>query len=286
MTVEDQEVRVTLADLVLVLGATAAVLAVAYAMVAMRKFRRDRREADKTQRRTRFRLGIAGSDAEQSAVLREATGHPGGQTDLVAVLMGQEFDPDSLRRLPDYPAFAADLTKRVGSRRPIQRGTAVLLLNMLRDPDGVADAAAAMSDKDADVRLVGARSLAIVGTPEAARALIGALRERRMAWERIVERLAAPWALSECLAALAAESARDRPDPIFRSNLMRTLGLIGSSEADPQLLELLRRGTVEERVNAARALGQAGTAECAVDLEKALTDPADVVRAQAATALG
>lgn len=276
----------TAAEILVVVGATVAVIAVLIIMVAVRKFRRDRREADKTRRRTRFAAGIGGEPQEQDEVLVEATRHPGAQTDLVSVLMRHPFDPDHLRELPGYPAFAADLQRRLRSRRPVQRGTAVLLLNMFRDPVGVTAAGAAMTDKDPDVRLVGARSLALVGTSQSAAALIEALRNRLMAWERIVERLAAPWALPQCLAALAAESARAYPDPKLRSNLARALGLIGASAAEPQLIELLRTGTVEERLNAARALGQAGTPDCTAALEAALRDPADVVRAQVATALG
>jgi HEAT repeat protein len=52
------------------------------------------------------------------------------------------------------------------------------------------------------------------------------------------------------------------------------------------MIELLRKGSLEERISAARALGSVGGRRSRGELEKALLDEAWPLRAQAARALG
>lgn len=276
----------TVTHILIIAAGTAVLIVLLVVMVAVRKARRDRREAGKSLRRSHYVTALDGTSDDRAGVLADVTGDSRAQTDLVAILTRRAFDPRAFRVLTTYGSLRRDLVGRTRSRRPVERGTAVLLLNLFRDPAGTGVAVAALRDPDPDVRLVGARSLALVGSPESAQALIEALQDRCLAWERIVERLAAPWALQACLAALRAESDKSQRDPDLRSNLARALGLIGDAAAEPELIRMLESGTVEERVNATRSLGQVGTQRSVAVLERELEDPSDVLRAQAATALG
>jgi HEAT repeat protein len=60
----------------------------------------------------------------------------------------------------------------------------------------------------------------------------------------------------------------------------------GDRKAEPALIELLARGSLEERISAARALASVGGRRSRPELERALRDEEWPLRAQAAKALG
>ena len=68
--------------------------------------------------------------------------------------------------------------------------------------------------------------------------------------------------------------------------VVRSLGLIGDTSAEPVLGRLLGNEDEEVRMRAAAALGKAGSPYSLLDLAQAMRDPAWEVRAQAARALG
>lgn len=254
-------------------------------LTAVRKFTRDRREVRMRTRRSRYGQYLQDSDNSRSDPLVEAAGSIGAQWALIAVLTTQDVDPAVLREDPGYPQLKSTLIRQVQARVPPRRGAAILLLGILRDDDCVRTIAPALQDRDADVRLVAARALGLVGTDEAGEALLNGLRSNDLPEERIIERLAHPWALHVLREAIATpDEGAERQH--FRACLARALGLIGDPAAEPGLLGLLAEGSDEERINAARALGQCGTDRCLGALHAALSDSDVHVRGQAAAALG
>jgi HEAT repeat protein len=261
------------------------VLGVGIMSSVLRKARRDRREAQQGDRRRRFAEGLH-SAAGWAQILPELVGSPEAQRDLAAVLDTRETRV-AVTTLAEYPPAGSDLRSRLTSREPTQRGIAVLLLNLLDDEEGVSAAVGAMSDRDADVRLVAARALGMDRTDRSAEALVLALREHLLPDPRLIERLDGPWALPTCLQA-AHETTADATNSRFRVGLIKALGLIGDAAATPTLLELVGDSDPEVRVNAARALGTCATpSELVADaLILALHDDHPPVRMQAAKSLG
>lgn len=257
-------------------------------MAAIRKARRDRHEREQRLRRDSFAHSLQEAGGDPDAALEAAVGSQRAQTDLAAILLAYHRDGSDLADLAGYQLLVADLSAQLSSRRPLRRGTAILLLNLLRAPGGISAARAGLADRDADVRLASARSLGIVASFESAQALLDALRARPLPIpaERLIERLHGRWALQPCLDALARAGEGDVEAVQFRSDIARALALIASSQAEPALIRLLSSREPEERINAARALGRCGTRACLPALQERLGDPAPFVRAQAAKALG
>ena len=267
-----------------VVGSTV-VIAVLSLLVVVRKVGRDRREIRWRTRRERFGGALVGSAVAKSDLLIEAIGNAGAQWALVAVLTTNELDPEQLRDESGYPRLKASLAQQVHDRDPVRRGAAILLLGLLNDADCVYHAAAALRDRDPDVRLVAARALSLTGTDEAAEALLAGLRTNALPEERIIERLGQPWALN-CLVAALGSADTGAAGQHFHAGVARALALIGDQVAEPALMDLLARGNAEERINAARALGRCGTHRSFAVIRAALSDLDDNVRGQAAAALG
>ena len=182
--------------------------------------------------------------------------------------------------------LTARLTEQLGARNGPARGRAVLILSHLRLPEGTTRLEPMLDDDDPDVRLVAVAGLPLAEDPEAVPALVRALSKRRLAPERVIERLGQPWAVESLLGQLRAldETGERRAAP--RVGVARALGHAGDQRAEPALIELLRKGSLEERISAARALGAVGGRRARPELERALTDEAWPLRAQAAKALG
>jgi HEAT repeat protein len=102
----------------------------------------------------------------------------------------------------------------------------------------------------------------------------------------VIERLGEPWAVGALLQELRIldETGERRSGP--RVGVARALGMTGDPRAEPALIDLLRRGDIEERISAARALGEVGGPHTRDELERALRDDSWQLRAQAAKALG
>jgi HEAT repeat protein len=162
----------------------------------------------------------------------------------------------------------------------------VLILSHLRLPAGTARLEAMLDDDDADVRLVTVAGLPLGRETEAVDALVRALSRRRLAPERVIERLGQPWAVDALLDSLKALDAAGERRAAPRVGIARALGVAGDRKAEPALIELLVRGSLEERISAARALASVGGRRSRPELERALRDEAWPLRAQAAKALG
>jgi len=91
----------------------------------------------------------------------------------LALLRGREADliVDHL----EEAGYVEDLAERLSHGRPWQRAAAADLLGRSHSSRAVRPLTAALFDHDEDVRLVAARSLALIGTPDAVDALAGAL---------------------------------------------------------------------------------------------------------------
>jgi len=85
------------------------------------------------------------------------------------------------------------------------------------------------------------------------------------------------------LVAVAGLPLAEDPDAV--PALVRALGHAGDPRAEPAMIDLLQRGSLEERISAARA-GAVGGRRARPELERALADEAWPLRAQAAKALG
>jgi len=176
-----------------------------------------------------------------------------------------------------YRRLLADLSSPVA----IRRGCAAVLVGELRLP-GVADALERLlADREPDVCNAALKALSLVADESAAWALLRALRDGLVKPDRIVERLAAPWAGSSIREAWEQPEFRGQ-----RGSLITALSLAADPATEQLAVELLEDSDLEARLRACRALGgvrkSGSTVECLVE---ALNDESASVRAQAAKAL-
>jgi HEAT repeat protein len=272
---------------VLLLAASAALTVLLATLVVARKALRDRREAASAARRRRYAAALASGDRRRvRRALRTARG-TAAEIDLAAVL---ESQPGADRQLLNVEArrshLIRHLERRLRSRRAPARGRTVLLLSRLRLPGQVGPLERMLDDDDPDVRLASAAGLPLAHDPEAVGALIKALSYRRLEPERVIERIGQPWAVDSLLAALERLDAAGERRAAPRVGVARALGMAGDPRAEPALIDLLRRGSLEERISAARALGEVGGRSARLELERAIQEESWPLRAQAAKALG
>lgn len=278
--------------LLLVLVVTTGMLLVLAALVVGRKIARDRAEERSGGRRRRYAEILHGRRPAQLAMLvAEASRTTSAQLDLLVELgfIGDDLDAESraaLSRAARDFGLAALLVDGLDSRDPVVRGRSGLLLARLRVPEAPGRLERLLRDGDADVRLVACAGLALTESPDAARALVTALRERLMTPERLIERLGARWAVAPMLDLLRGEEREAEDGSRVRAHIARALGLAGDPAASPALVGLLCAGGEEERISAARALATAGGPEAVAPLVCALDDEVWPVRVQAARALG
>ncbi len=273
----------------LLLCGSLALLAGLVALVVGRKLMRDRRETAAVRRRKRYRRAFESGDRRR---LRRALGSVrsrDAQIDLAVVLQDRTVARPCagiLERDARRAGLIARLEEQLGARSGPTRGRAVLILAHLRVPESVARLERMLDDSDPDVRLVTVAGLPLAEDPDAVDALVRALSRRRLAPERVIERLGQPWAVDQLLASLRKldEAGERRAAP--RVGVARALGVAGDRRAEPALVRLLRRGSLEERISAARALGSVGGRRSRPELERGLRDEAWPLRAQAAKALG
>ncbi len=167
------------------------------------------------------------------------------------------------------------------SRKEVRVRAAEALTEMA-DPSTVQDLVMALTDPVPEVRIQAVAALARVRDNRAARSILHQLdREDEWAAHRIGDALVrfgsgAVDAMVEYL------EGPGRYGPL----VVRSLGLIGDTSAEPVLGRLLGDENEEMRMRAAAALGKAGSPHSLLDLAQALRDPAWEVRAQAARALG
>jgi HEAT repeat protein len=270
----------------LLLAGSAGLLVVLVALVVVRKWQRDHREAHSRRRRDRLAHALASGNPR---ALRRALGavkDRASQVDLCVALERADTLPEGLQRAAMRAGVVRRMERQLHSHSAPARGRASLILGYLRLPDGVRRLEQLLDDEDPDVRLATVAGLPRARDPAAVGALVGALSRRRLAPERVIERLGQPWAVGALLDALAAldEAGERRAAP--RVGISRALGVAGDRRAEPALINLLDHGAPEERISAARALGELGGPNSRPSLERALADEAWALRAQAAKALG
>ena len=167
------------------------------------------------------------------------------------------------------------------SRKEV-RVRAAEALTEVAEPSTVQELVMALTDPVPEVRIQAAAALARMRDRRSARSLLHQLdREDEWAAHRIGDALArfgsgAVDAMVEYLEGPA------RYGPL----VVRSLGLIGDTKAEPVLTRLLESENEEVRLRAAAALGKSGSPRSLLDLSQAMHDPAWEVRAQAARALG
>jgi HEAT repeat protein len=255
--------------LLLVMGAVIFVLAL---WVLGRKVLRDSLELRGANRRASLARALA--DGDGLSLRAAAAGHRRAQEDAIAVLRARASAPLPVGTAP------ASLIGQLKSRRAVHRGRAVVLLGLLEARGARDEIAALLSDRDPDVRLATASALEALADGRSARLLIGALESGLLSPIQVIERIAHPWAVKELLPATAHLS------PSARAAVWRAAGLAGVGTAVPRLCAALREGADEERISAARALGELVAVHAKEKLTAALDDSRWEVRAQAATALG
>lgn len=279
----------TITAFLLLLVGTVGLLATLTALVAGRKLLRDRREAASAARRRRYRAAIAGGGTRDLRAALAGVRGAHAQIDLVAVLQdprGAIVAPAVLAVEARRSGLIRRLTRQLRSHWAPARGRAVHVLAHLHLPGSVAVLEPMLDDDDPDVRLATCAGLPLAHDQEAVGTLIRALSHRRLAPERVIERLAEPWAVDGLLDALRTLDAAGERRSAPRVGVARALGMAGDPRAEPALLALLRNGQPEERISAARALGGTGGRQSRRELERALQDPSWPLRAQAAKALG
>lgn len=267
---------------------TTLLCAVLTSFTVVRKLRRDRHETMFAGRRARFgRLLLSHDPSELEQGLRRVVRARVTQVDLLVVLEAlwprlDEPQRERIRAAVGASGLGAVLARQLRSRVAVRRATAALLIGTVSLAGASEMLEPVVDDGDGDVRLVAVRALAAVADRRAAEALIATLATGRLEHERVIERLAARWAVPTILDVLAVEVGT----PAVRASLARALGLAGDQSAETALRAMLRSGEVEERVGAARALGTAGSPASAPDLEAALVAPDWPLRVQAARSLG
>jgi HEAT repeat protein len=254
------------------LSAMGAVLFALVLCVLGRKAVRDSVERRCADRRAGLARALACGDGV--ALRAAAAGSRRVQEDAIGVLREPRAAPLPAGVVP------GSLTGQLKSRRAARRGRAVVLLGLLEAREAAGEMAELLSDRDADVRLAAASALEALGEARSAYLLIDALAGGLLSSKQVIERIAHPWAVEAILAGVGDL------DPHARAAVWRAAGLAGVRAAAPGLCAALRAGTDEERISAARALGELAAARAQTELTEALGDSRWEVRAQAATALG
>jgi HEAT repeat protein len=288
---------VSLTDALGLVFALQAVLIALVLLVVVRKLRRDRRERASLRRRAEFAAALGdGSARDLRRIALLCVRQSAALSDLYYVLKNGETLATRQRDAFLEAARRAGLIRklRLGleAPSPAARGVAALTLSTLRLPGLEPRVARLLADADPDVRLAASTALTHWATPAAATSLLESLDRFDLPPERIVEKLGAAWAAPVVHAALAETLgeyplARVSPERLRnRVQLARALEICGYQEAEPELLQLLATGDLEEQIGAARALGAAGSRRSVPGLIKALESDSWPLRAQAARALG
>jgi len=290
-----------LTGLLALVGASLLLWLTLVGLAMARKLRRDHRESRSRERRGRYQAVLDGGDVAAIAAICRDAGTVEAQVDLAVSIdavypsLPSEAWEAIGAAMQASPLFAS-LSAKLGSRRPVTRARAALVLTRPGIPAVVDLIVPLLGDPDPDVRLVACSGLARAGTPRAAEVLIWGLATRAVESERIIERLGALWAVPTILLTLQTgpPTVADQLTDIVPSgreveldaSLARALGIAGDRRGGPALSTLLERESVEVRVCAARALGQVGGTAWVPALIAALSADAWPVRAQAAKSLG
>jgi len=254
-------------------------LGLAVVVVAL-KLARNIRESRIRRRRDALRGAIenAGEGLSERLLVDSLRGGPERIDDALWAL--ETADIGDARRavfaaMAGRGRLAKALTRIQSDRRAVIRSRAALITGRLGGADAIPRIVTCLDDPETARAAV--RALGMIGTPDAAGALLAALRTVGCR-ERVLDQLANPWAADAVAVALAAED-----DPQLRPILIEATGLNGARSAVPDLERALASDSTEDRVRAARALGRLGVGLDA--LLVAMDDDEWAVRAQAAAAI-
>jgi HEAT repeat protein len=189
-----------------------------------------------------------------------------------------QAERDLLRYHVRAAGIGAGLERATRSLIPQRRARAAAALGELRLAEASPRLEGLLHDRSIWVRIAAARALGCLGTPAAARALLGALEAGLVPEQRLVEALGGAWAEGPLLAAFRAPRT-----VALRVPLADALGRTGSPAAAEALVTAMPAASVDLRVRIVRALARLGEARA---VGAALSDPHARVRAQAAWALG
>lgn len=259
--------------------ACALALAATIVGLVVAQTRRARRADDSERRRARLLDALRhANEAPLFAACEQACTRENVREDVRVVARGLvTAEQRSLLIAAARDAGLDDALRRsLASTTGDVRARAVALLGLLRLADS-SELELVLADPDGNVRLVTARAIAMLDTPDAAFALIRALGTAEIDPNRLVEQLARPSAVPELLRAFA-----DPRHSAVRPLIAEALGLTRSTAAITSLSSLVRAGIEDERVRACRALGRIAHPEVVPLLVEALADDAWAVRAEAA----
>jgi HEAT repeat protein len=260
-------------------AACALTLASSIVCLAIAQTRRARNADDSERRRARLLDAVRhGRRAPLLAACEQARTRENVREDVRAVARGLALAPQRALLIAAARDAGLDDPLRSSLTSPSAdvRARAAALLGLLRLAHS-AELEPLLADPDTNVRLVVARAIAMLDTPDAVRALIRALGSAQIDPNRLIEQLARPSAVPELVHAFsAAEHAAVRP------LIAEALGLTRSAAAISPLSSLVRVGVEDERVRACRALGRIAQPEVVPLLVEALADDAWAVRAEAA----
>jgi HEAT repeat protein len=213
-----------------------------------------------------------------------------GERDLEALSMlvaryGRRLRGESRARLAAFFAASGAVERQ---RETLRRGgawrraTAAFSLGDMGSGAAVPDLIAGLGDRDRAVRIASARSLGVVGSPEAAPALVDSLSAGRLPWlvggQALID-------LGSAAAPLLRELAAETGSP-SRGRAIELLGFVGGAGDAPAVREAPTPEAAELRERAARALGRLGARDAVDALRRGLADPEATVAAAAATSLG
>jgi HEAT repeat protein len=260
-------------------AACALALAAAIVCLAVAQTRRARRADDSERRRASLLDAVRRARREPLlAACEQARTRENVREDVRVVARGLALAPQRSLLIEAARDAGLDdaLHNSLASTSADVRARAAALLGLLRLAH-CSELEPLLADPDGNVRLVAARAIAMLDTPEAAVALIRALGSAEIDANRLIEQLARPSAIPELVRAFdAPEHSAVRP------LIAEALGLTRSVAAIALLSSLVRVGVEDERVRACRGLGRIAQPEVVPLLVEALADDAWAVRAEAA----
>ena len=189
---------------------------------------------------------------------------------------------DYLLHIAQTLGLVQQYVKELTNTRKETRVRAAEALTELGEPSTVPHLVMALTDPVPEIRIQAAAALARIRDHRSARSILHQLdREDEWAAHRIGDALAR-FGAGAVPAMVEYLDGPGRYVPL----IVRSLGLVGDTDAEPVLGRLLDNESEEVRLRAAAALGKAGSPRSLHDLAQALRDPTWEVRAQAARALG
>jgi HEAT repeats/PBS lyase HEAT-like repeat len=174
--------------------------------------------------------------------------------------------------------------REVRRYRGWRRRQAMLALGRMRIPEGIPALAGALDDTNLETAVDAVRGLGWVGSPEAAKPILGGLIHKSLKCPPQTLQIALLNCFQEDASMLLAEVMR--VDDSLRPILARVLAEVAREDLRGDLLELASDSLAEVRASAARVLAAARPAYALSALSRLATDEEWFVRLRAAVALG